>query len=204
VVGDAEKRRLYDGRLANPYAEIFVEPTPRHRDPAYRKKRRRPASPAEPPASYLVMRDSLPYVIWISRLGLLITTLFFIDYFLPYRHVQDFISGVYNYRSSGGSYYSVDTRYGERFRVEEFDYKDFGDGELVLSVTPIYSTLIFVSNRSGTYKAWVSYMYSTLIFFPLVLFVNSLFAILYRKRVELCFNLNITAFILIIINLVLL
>lgn len=205
TVGDAGKRRLYDARLANPYAEVFAEAPPVHRDPAYRRKRRQPPPPQGPPASYILMRDSLPYVIWISRIGLLITTLFFVDYFLPHHHVQDFIDGVHSHQSRAGFYYSVHTRYGEEFRVDKFDLEDFGDeGELVLSVTPIYGTLILVSNTSGTYNAWVSYMYSTLIFFPLTLFVNSLFGILYRKRVEFCFNLNVTAFILIIINLVLL
>ena len=142
------------------------------------------------------MRDSLPYVIWISRIGLLITTLFFLDYVLPYYEEEDFIYSV--------DYYDIRTRYGREFRAENFVREDFGEeGRLLLSVTPVFGSVIWVSSTWGSYRAWVAHMYSTLIFFPLLLFVNSLLAHIYRKRVEFCFNLNVTALILIIINLAL-
>ena len=206
ILGDAGKRSLYDARLANPFAEIFSQAqAPRHRDPAYRTKRTHQPPHEGPPASYLLMRDSLPYVIWISRVGLLITTLFFLDYLLPYQEEEDFIYSVdyYDIRS-GYSQAEVHTRYGREFRAENFVREDFGEeGRLLLSVTPIFGSVIWVSSTWGSYRAWVAHMYSTLIFFPLLLFVNSLLAHIYRKRVEFCFNLNVTALILIIINLVL-
>lgn len=206
VLGDAGKRRAYDARLANPFAEIFTEPARRrHRDPAYRGGRSSRAQD-EPPASYLLMRDSLPYVIWISRIGLFITSLFFVDYLLPYHQVEDFIYTIDSFSASRGETFTVvGTRYGEHLRARNFDRDDFDeDGRLLLSVTPVYGSVIWVANTTGTYRAWVAYMYSTLVFFPILLFVNSVLAHVYRKRVEFCFNLNVTALILIIINLVLL
>ena len=205
VLGDAGKRSIYDARLANPFAEILAQPqSPPHPDPAYRKRGRRPPRQEGPPASYILMRDSLPYVMWISRIGLLITILFFLDYWLPYHEVEDFIYTIDNYGRPGHSQAEVRTRYGREFRAENFVRDDFGaDGRLLLSVTPIFDSVIWVSSPWGPYRAWVAHMYSTLIFFPLLLFVNSILAHIYRKRVEFCFNLNVTAFILIIINLAL-
>ena len=151
------------------------------------------------------MRDFLPYMIWISRIGLVITVLFFTDYLLPYRHVQDSIYTIEGFSARRGNTYTVvRTERGEVFRVKNFARENYGDqGRLLLSVTPIFRSIIWAANATGTYKAWVAYMYSTLVFFPLALFVNSLLAHIYRRRVEFCFNLNVSALILIIINLVL-
>ena len=206
TLGDAQKRSLYDARLANPFAEILAGPVPtRHRDPAYRRKRTTRPRPEEPPRSYILMRDFLPYMIWISRAGLFITVLFFADYLLPYRQVEDSIHTIEGFSARRGNTYTViRTRHGEVFRVKNFSRENFeGEGSLLLSVTPVFRSVIWVANPTGTYKAWVAYMYSTLVFFPLALFVNSLLAHIYRRRVEFCFNLNVSALILIIINLVL-
>lgn len=205
VLGDAGKRSAYDARLASPFAEILTEPArPRHRDPAYRSQRSRRGQD-EPPASFLLMRDSLPYVIWVSRIGLFITTLFFIDYLLPYNQVEDFIYTIDSFSASRGETYTVvGTRDGEHLRARNFDRDDFDqEGRLLLSVTPVYGSVIWLENTTRTYRAWVAYMYSTLVFFPVLLFVISVLAHVYRKRVEFCFNLNVTALILVIINLVL-
>jgi curved DNA-binding protein CbpA len=205
VLGDAGKRSQYDARRASPFAEILTEPVRRHRDPAYRRKKTRTPRQKGPPASYILMRDSLPYVLWISRIGILITTLFFLDYFLPYHHVGDYIYEVHSYTADREDTYTViRTRSGEEFRAKNFSRSEFDpDGQLVLSLTPVYGSVIWVANTSGSYRVWVAYMYTTLIFFPIILFINSLMGLVYRKRVEFCFNLNVTALILIIINLVL-
>src|SRR5690606_8995937 len=204
ILGDPQKRTMYDMRLTTPFAEIFSSPVPQHRDPAYRRRRTRPPRQKEPPASYILMRDSLPYVIWISKIALVFTTLFFIDYVIPYRQVDDYIQQVYSLRTRSDIHYVILTRGGEEIDVYDTAPVDFRNGRNIrLGVTRIYGSIMSVSNSSGTYKAWVAYMYTTLVFFPVVLFVNSLMALIYRKRVEFCFNLNVTAFVLLIINLIL-
>lgn len=207
VLGDAQKRAQYDARLANPLAELFTEPPRTHPDPAYRRPRRpRPTRPRGPSESYLLRRDSLKYLLWISRAGLIVTTLFFVDYFLPYHQVQEAIVEMYSVKTRGNNvYYRIKTEGGEDLRVYDFNLREFGrTGVVDMNVTAIYKTVMSVSNRAGTYHAWVAYTYTTLIFFPILLFVNSLLALIYRKRVEFCFNLNVTACILLIINLVIL
>ncbi|HEU5145909.1 MAG TPA: DnaJ domain-containing protein [Chryseosolibacter sp.] len=207
VLGDAVKRAQYDERLANPFAALFNEPVRTHPDPAYRRTRRpRPARPKGPPESYLLMRKSLKYVMWVSRTGLIVTLLFFVDYFLPYAQSQESIVEMYSVRGRGNNiYHIIRTSGGEEIRVYDFSVSRFGpERVIIMDVTPIYNTVMSVSNRAGTYTAWVAYTYTTMIFFPILLFVNSLLAVIYRKRVEFCFNLNVTACILLIINLVIL
>lgn len=205
VLGDPQKRAAYDHQLANPLATLFNEPVSTHPDPAYRRQeRRRPAPAPGPSQSYILMRDSLKYVLWVSRIGLIVTTLFFIDYFLPYDAVQERIVEFYSVKIRGNRvYHVIETAGGEQIKIYDFNPASFGsEGAVVMKVTPIYGSVMSVSNPSGTYDAWVAYAYTSMIFFPILLFVNSLLALIYRKQVEFCFNLNVTASVLLIINLV--
>lgn len=207
VLGDPRKRALYDKRRENPFAEILTPQPPPHRDPAYRRTRPgQPPRKAEPPASYLLMRDSLKYVIWISRVGLMVTVLFFADYFLPYKNVEERITGIsaFTVRRSI-SYHIIRTESGREIKLYDYKATNFRDEKVIrISETPIFGTVITIANASGTYREWVAYMYSTLIFFPVLLFINSLLGLLYRKHVAFCFNLNVTAFVLLVITWILL
>ena len=208
TLGDSGKRAQYDQRRANPFAELLSQgPAPTHRDPAYRRGRQPPkrGNPG-PPASYILMRDSLKYVMWISRAGLLISALFFVDYFLPYLEERETIREITAVKLRRSvSYHLVVTASGREIKLYENKAMNFLDEKsIVMRLTPIYKTVIWASNESGTYREWVAYMYSTLIFFPLLLFLNSLLAVIYRKKVEFCFNLNITGGILLLITYILL
>jgi hypothetical protein len=207
ILGDPEKRIQYDNRRANPLAEILTEPVRQHRDPAYRRREGyQPPKRREPPASYILMRDYLKYMMWISRTGLLISTLFFIDYFLPYLHHEERITKISAVTLSREvAYHMITTASGRHIKLYDHTATNFLPGEAIrISVTPIYGSVITVSDANGTYRERVAYMYSTLIFFPILLFVNSLLAFIFRKRIEFCFNLNITAFTLLIITYILL
>lgn len=205
VLGDSAKRAAYDAQRENPFAAIFQEPVaqPRHRDPAYRRPRR-PRRPTGPPASYLVMRDLLPYVLWISRISLVFCTLFFVDLVLPYREVEDRIASISRLGSGRAAPHIVTTKSGEEVRLDDF-YKSglkWG-GEIIFGVSRIYGSIMTASNLERTYSDFVGYMYTSHVFFPLSLLVNSILALVYKKRVEFCFNLNITALPLLIINIAL-
>ena len=204
VLGDREKRASYDAHRENPFAGIFTGEAPRHRDPAYRRPRP-PQTAKGPPASYLLMRDYLPYLLWVSRIGLLVTALFFIDFLLPYRTVEEGISEIYAVRIRGSTaYHIIITETGRKLKLYDYQAVRFRNEPVVHStITRIYGTVMFVSNGSRTFVERLAYMYRHLIFMPAILFVNSLFAILFRKRVELCFNLNITGFVLLVVNFVL-
>jgi hypothetical protein len=205
VLSDPEKRALYDARRANPLSEILDEPGPRHRDPAYRRERPYRAAKKEPSESYLLMRDYLGHVQWISRLGLLVSLLFFIDYVLPYREVEEKIAKIVPVTVRQQiAYHIITTASGRRIKLYDNEVLNFSDEQSIRStLTTVYGTLIAVSNETGTCHVRLAYMYRQLIFLPIVLFINSLLAAVYRKRVELCFSLNISGFILLVVYFVL-
>ncbi len=202
TLGDPEKRARYDAWRDNPFAEIIAEPARTHRDPAYRRRGAYAPRKSEPPASYILMRDYLKYVLWISRIGLFASALFFLDYFLPYRQLQERIKNIYAVRFGRSiGHHVILTETGRKIKLYDFDAVSFRNEPTIrISRTMIYHTVMSASNASGSYVIRVAYMYRNLIFLPVILFVNSVLALLYRKRVELCFNLNVTGFIWLIIN----
>lgn len=205
VLSDAGKRALYDARRANPFSEILEEPAPKHRDPAYRRRRPYRAPKKEPSESYLLMRDYLPYVQWISRLGLLVSILFFIDYLLPYREVEERIAKIVPVTvRQQVAYHVIMTESGRRIKLYDNEALNFSDERSIRStLTTVYGTLMAVSNSAGTYGVRLAYLYRQLIFLPVVLLINSMLAVVYRKRVELCFSLNISGSILLVVYFVL-
>ncbi|HET7179629.1 MAG TPA: DnaJ domain-containing protein [Chryseosolibacter sp.] len=207
ILGDPQKRAAYDERRSNPLAGIIVEPVPTHRDPAYRRRRAyTPPRKKEPPPSYLLMRDYLKYVIWISRVGFVVSALFFLDFFLPYHQQDEVISEIYGVRYGRSiAYHVIRTAEGHEIKLYDFKAVRFRHERIVRTArTAVYQTVMYVSNTSGTYILKVGYMYRSLLWMPIILFVNSLSALLLRKRIELCFNLNITCFIWLVMNFILL
>jgi hypothetical protein len=205
VLGDAEKRVQYDFRRTNPFHEILTEPVQQHRDPAYRRKRPGVPREKEPPATYVLMRDYLKYMLWVSRVGLAASCLFFLDFVLPYQHIEEYVDEIYavNMRTRA-AYHIIITESGRKIKLYDYQAVNFrNEPTIVATVTRIYRTVMYVSNSSGSYTEKAGYLYRNLIFLPLILLVNSLAALLFRKRVELCFNLNLTCFIFLIINYVL-
>jgi curved DNA-binding protein CbpA len=207
TLDDPDKRALYDARQANPLAEIISEPIRTHRDPAYRRRSANmPPRPRGPSASYILMRDSLKYMRWISRVGLLVSTLFFLDYFLPYHQTEERIREIYAVRQSRSTVYRVVlTETGRKIKFYDFDAVPFYDQPTIrIQLTMLYHTVMSVSTVSQTHTVRLAYMYRSLLFMPIILFLNSLVAILFAKQVEWCFNLNVTCCIWLIMNIILL
>lgn len=205
VLGDSQKRAQYDFRRDNPFHEILTEPVRPHRDPAYRRPAPGRPRTKEPPATYLLMRDYLKYMLWIARVGLIASSLFFLDFVLPYQHIEEYVDEIYAVQMrKGAAYHIIITESGRKIKLYNYQAVSFrNEPTVIYTVTRIYRTVMYVSNSSGSYTEKAGYLYRTLVFLPLVLFISSLMALLFRKRVELCFNLNITCFILLIINYVL-
>lgn len=151
------------------------------------------------------MRQYLPYIMWVSRLGLLATSLFFVDYFLPYRELEERITEIYAVRINRSvAYHIILTDSGRKLKLYDFQADRFREEATVRStLTPLYGTIMYVANHNGTFVERLAYMYRYLVFWPIILFVNSLLAVLFHARVELCFNLNLTGIILLVVNVVL-
>ena len=205
ILSDPGKRALYDARRQNPFAQILDEPVVRHRDPAYRRSGRRPPPKREPPASFTLMKQYLPTFMWVSRIGLITTILFFIDYAIPYRQIEETVVEIRTVRFQREiSHYIVVTDSGRKIKLYDFSSGYFMDDPTIrLTVTRLYRSVISVSNGAMDYEERVAYMYRMLVFFPILLFVISSLAFIYRHRIEFCFSLNLTGLILLVINIVL-
>lgn len=205
VLSDPEKRGRYDESRDNPFAEILTEQHGGHRDPAYTRTRAAAPPKREPPASYLLMREYLPYMMWISRVALLATALFFVDYLLPYRRIEEGIREIFAVRAQGKTvYYIIVTDSNRKITLYDYQPSYFRDQPAVhATLTQLYGTLMSVSNSTGSFVEQMGYMYRHLLLWPVILFVNSLLAVFYRHRVELCFTLNLSGLILLLVNAVL-
>jgi curved DNA-binding protein CbpA len=206
VVGDAEKRRLYDLRRQYVFSELVQPPpqAPRHRDPAYRRKRPPVPPAARAPTTQQLMGQYLPYFRWLTVAGLLLTLLLALDLVLPYNTTTEKITGFYQVRDRRGGYSHgvITTASGMEFRL--YDYKNdfFNDGELINVVsTKILTTIMDVSDKTGSRVVAAGYIYSGgLLFFTLALFATSLLGVVVmRKETEFVFNASIVCGLLIVI-----
>lgn len=206
VLGDARKRRQYDELRANPFATLFQatpEPPP-HRDPAYRRRRGAPTAPKEPPVTFVMMQRYLPRMMWISRAGLVFVVLFIADIFLPYQQRSDEIVQIEGFSRGLDAYYDLVTEGGEKIRLDD-DHapSHFSDRRIQLSVTRVFASVMYAGNPETTYTELIARMYTTHVFFPILLLLTSSLAMIYRSRVEFCFSLNLAGLVLLILNLVL-
>jgi curved DNA-binding protein CbpA len=204
ILSDPDKRALYDSRRSNPFVAILTEPEPpRHRDPAYRRKNPAPPFKKEPPAVFVLMRDNLKYMMWVSRVGIFVSCLFFIDYFLPYHVVEEGIREIRVARQHRRiSHHVLVTSSGREVKLQDDRGEFFNEDSIKTVISTIYRSTVFISNMSETVVVEVGFLYGSLIFFPILLFINSFLALILKHRVELSFNLNLVGVVLLIINFV--
>jgi curved DNA-binding protein CbpA len=208
VLGDPEKRRAYDLRGA---FQFDVEPEamqPQHRDPRYR---RRPAQPSQGVKSTKytpqeVMAICLKYLVWVNRVALLVTLVYAIDYFIPYDTRKETVSS-YNavYRNSGRykeTFFLLTTQEGSTIKVSDPEDHFFETGQLiVLEKTRIYSTTMSVGSEGDLNPVIMGTIYRGPALFPVGALLASIGALVFRKQLNLAFNLSITSAFLLFITL---
>jgi hypothetical protein len=203
VLGDPSERRAYDNRLENPFASILTEdPQPRHRDPAYKRKPPANQRPPRESETLVLMKEYIGYVQWASRIGLVLSVIFFIDYVIPHSIVEEEVSGVSHVRGRRGfSHYKVNTASGKQIKIYPEDMDGvFNEKTIVVAYTFFYKTPMSVSTLQNKMIAQVGYIYRSLILFPAALLITSFLGVLFRKKLEFCFNVSIVSGVLLIIN----
>ncbi len=201
VVGDSVKRARYHEKWQNPFAEYDEGAgKPVHRDPAYRRHRRyAPPGPIESDVHFL-MRTYLPYIRWICWVGALVTTLFFVDYVLPHDITTERI--VYSsFRKVEPNYYVSRTASGKIINHYAPGGKRMEKGMMIrLAETPIFGSPMWVEHADGSGRARaLAFLYGPLFFFPLTIFCCSFLGIIFRKKIDFCFNLSVVSGILLVI-----
>jgi hypothetical protein len=152
------------------------------------------------------MQQYLKYFKWAGRIGIVVSALFFIDYLLPYRTVKENIREIYEVRGkrNNTSYNVLVTGSGKKIKLYNGQAGPFfNQPAIVGEYTLIYSTPMWLSTSSETYRIKLAYMYGGLILFPLALFITSLLGILYKERIEFSFNANLVSGLFLILFLIL-
>lgn len=209
VISDPARRQLYNQSIDRPFSDVLVaeEQKPKHRDPAY-WRRDRSARPAPKPNTdtYELMKHYLKYFRWAGRIGLVASVLFFIDYILPYKHVEEKIVEIYEVRGRRNStaHNVLVTESGKKIKLYNGQAGGFfSEPSIVGEYTFFYSTPMWLSTTSGEYIVQLAYMYGGLILFPLILLVSSVLSLFYKDRIEFCFNTNLVSGIILVIFLIL-
>jgi curved DNA-binding protein CbpA len=207
ILGDWEKRKMYDLQWENPFKPAPVPPPKPHRDPKYRPKPPGYKAPKTRTTRDL-MAEYLPYIRWTSWAGIAIVTLLALDFVLPYTMTQEKllrVKQVTRERSNSFQYMLFFTESGKEIRSYNYDSRYLAEEEEIrFYETKIFRTVMYLSDKGPTLELKVGYIYRALVFFPIVLLVTSVLGVLYRREIEFPFNLSIVNATLLIITLTLL
>jgi DnaJ-class molecular chaperone len=194
TLSDPVKRAAYNERQQNPFAEIRsgTSKTKAHRDPAYRRPKSSSRSATRDSDTFLMMKESLPYLRWFSWVGLVFTTLFFLDYKIPYDIRNESIKSTYTIDGRRGpDAQVVVTSSGEEIKLYLEDLISVSSDSITYSSSKIFSTVMWVMDSQTFEEKKVALPYRHIVIFPIGLFITSLLGIIYVKNIEFCFNLNI-------------
>lgn len=213
VLGDVEKRRVYDLGQYKPLIDAFTvsEEPPPHRDPAYR--RRRPA--ARPASSKPTMRELIeqytPFFVKVSVTAFAFCMLLVVDYILPFSKTMEKVIDTYYYSTNTRGRYTSQTVYlvvvtneNNRYKLEDVDLP-VQTGDLIFSSsTRLFGVPIFIQFNTGGQWTFRPTIYRNFVFLPLVLLVTSSLGVFLKRYTELRFNLGIVNGILLILSVFLL
>ena len=174
-------------------------------DPRYRRMRPLHFPPYEKDTSQEdLIKKYLPYVSLICWVGLALTLLFAVDYFITPNSFQEKVKGVeWVSRGNNMHFYLISTTKG---KIKVYDNKArFLEKESLIQVTKsrIFKTVMAIEGMNGKVNMSLGYIYKSLIFFPVVLFFTSLLGLVKRKGFEFPFNLSIVTTLLLVINMAL-
>jgi hypothetical protein len=140
-------------------------------------------------------------VCWV---GLVVTVLFAVDYFITPNSFQESVQGVaWVSRGHNLHFYLVSTSHG---KIKVYDDKArFLKKESIIQVkkSRIFNTVMGIETPNGSNKISLGYVYKTLVFFPIVLFLTSVLGLLHWRGFEFPFSLSIVTALLMVINFVL-
>jgi hypothetical protein len=207
VLSDWEKRKMYDLRWENPFKDLNANPDLRkHRDPRYRPKPPGYTPPKKRTVTDLIT-EYLPYFRMISWAGLVVAMILAVDFFIPYKqHTEELLQVVIiTGRNNRFSHYIFVPESGKRIKVYNYTARYLTEEKkIVYHETRIFKTVMYISDVGPVLQIKIGYLYKSLVFFPLLLLVSSVWGVVYRKSVEFPFNLSLVSGMLLIITLTIL
>jgi hypothetical protein len=201
TIGDPQKRSVYDSRLANPLSDLIVDPPAqqRHRDPAYRRPRKAGPIVKEPPLT----AHYLKYIHWCCWVGFTLSSLFFIDYVLPYETIDnDSVVSVKVTRGRRGGVAYVTSTTASGSRIKHYPVEAacvlYEGADVKWERTLIFRTPIRATSLDGSVVERLGHLYGALLFFPVGVFITAAAGIIFKKRSDLAFNMSLVCIVLMI------
>jgi hypothetical protein len=213
VVGDAEKRSLYDSRLENPFAEILNEPVRHrtHRDPAYRRTNPPPKRKSEREQLRETMMRLLPFTRKFLWAALSFCLLLALDYALPFAArtstIQDVLDKQKRWTRTSRKLVTVSniivTDDGRSFEIGVDEGEHFVSGEII---SVWYSRILSVPVKVRAFDGFETKIsvsiYGVFLFAPCVLFIVSSLGLCFgAKKLDFSFNLFIVSAVIFAITL---
>jgi curved DNA-binding protein CbpA len=209
VLGDVQKRNIYDYRLQNP---VYVSSPPhqpnQHRDPRYRPTvAYRNTGKSEQQRAKELIIEYAPFVKKICRIIFSMSVLMMIDYLLPRTSHRERIEEIEyiseGRRSNRAASIEVLTVEGSRFRINTQHRELVINTDSVLLYRSLLARKItrVESNSNLTAKVNAS-IYGNFIFAPIALLVVSLIGSWGKWNAEFNFNVGITSVLLLLLTLI--
>lgn len=206
TLGDPEKRAVYD----QPAIEFVFESSspPRHRDRAYHRQQPQPDYESDSQRLKRLSEEYKIYFVWFCRVGLAFSVLFGLDRILPTKISEQTIVEVEVERYRRAISYHIITDRGRNIVLDPVDFSHLGDmakeGPIALELTMLFSTVLSIQGGLGEPSIWVEKLYTTLSFFPSILFLASLIGELLKRKTEVVLNCGTISLVLSVICLVIL
>lgn len=202
VLSDPAKKHLYDLRMRAPFDEVVADTPRRHRDPAYRSGSPRPRRKSDRERMRDLMREYLPWAVRITQFCFVFSLVIVLDYMLPMRVnsfgiVETNVRRTYT-RNYATTWWVIRTD-GQHVIDLPYEFSDhFATGRQI----DLYSTrLLDVPRRvqSDTLTVRLNKsIYGNFLFAPIALLIFSTLGLLFRKNIEIGFNLGVTSFLILI------
>jgi hypothetical protein len=196
VLSDPAKKKLYDSLLSGASIQVELAQTPKHRDPAYRRRAPNPKFKSKKQQTVEMMAEYLPFTLLMSRLAFALCLFIALDFFLPSSVQQEtivkiIVPQVGRYQTSNKKFFT-DTGMG--FELGSISIRNF---ELGTPIQVSYSKLVHVpkyieSNTTHIVIKAPTTIYGSFIFVPILLLITSSIGTFYKRGIEFDFNIGIT------------
>ncbi len=208
ILGDPDKRILYDQLLAGELMVVKDEPLqPWHKDPAYRRRRQAGYKPPPrgPSARMIMMESFLKYVKILSWISWSWCLLLVFDYVLPSIVLKEkVVTDIAKIRQAMIHTHGdlLVTENGHHFPIAMHELKYFPhESELKIFQSPVLSLLIKVENEAHSYQLNnLATVYRNFSFAPILLTILCLATFFGKKGIEFRFNLAIVTFLVFLLN----
>lgn len=191
VLGDSEKRSVYDSQLNGVYVTLEPEPERRHKDPAYRRPYK--PGPKQESAQEALMKRCLPYIVKLSWVGCFTCLLLFIDRVWPAHVEATEIRSFFNERAGRTTVNYIITNEGRYLKISGDDWQHVNTGqEIEIVESGLLRKMVGIQLPDrGITLTNLSTVYRNYLFVPLILLIVAVHGILPIKSVEMRFNIGI-------------